>query len=84
MQESPGLKPGELAAINWFSIKNGNIFSKISLSRIFPKIGRSEGGRYICLSPFLNIRIKGNVRKEIFQFFKHFSKIFHIGLQIDL
>ena len=52
MQESPGLKSGELAAINLFSIKNGNIFSKIGLSRIFPKIGRSEAGRYICLSPF--------------------------------
>ena len=42
MQESPGLKPDSLAAINLLSIKKGNISSKISLSRIFQKLAEAK------------------------------------------
>ena len=89
MQESPGLKPDLSAATDLFAIKNGNISSKISLSRIFLKlaeVNRADNFYKFVYLPFLKIgtilpffHSKGNA-----PVLKYSSKIFHNGLQIAI
>ena len=87
MQKSVSLKPDWLAAIIMFSVKNGNVSSKISLSRIFQKIGRSKTGQWfleIYFSTFSKIGTKLPLlhSKRNVPVLKHSLKILHNCLQM--